>query len=138
MFVCVMRILKGHFREFDTIKVQQHIQHEYSKEMSEKSRVTCLGTIDANPSSHEGVQLIMDTLHHYVPETAGGDLLPLLINGDGLSMDRTRTAKINRCRAPTASTRLQGLVLSPQEFHLEALLLQVLWDYEFFNMASNF
>ena len=114
-----------HLRVCEDVVVPVHIPHRYSEEMSQKSSVTCLGTIDANPSSHEGTQVIMDALHAFVPQV-GDAVLPVLVNGDGLSIDRMRTAKINRCRAPTPTARLEGLITSPQEFHLEALLLQVI------------
>lgn len=101
------------------------MEHAYSAEMSERSKVISLGTIDANPSTHEGTLTIMEELHKYVPTGDDGKLFPVLVQGDGLSVDRMRTAKQRRCRTPTTTARLEGLVISPQEFHHEALHLQV-------------
>ena len=120
----VKRILVQHIGALKDISVEAHIPHAYSAQMRKKSRVVSLGVLDADPSSDEGTQKIMDHLHTFVPQEEQR-VIPILINGDGLSVDRMYSAKQRRCRAPTPQSRLDGLIPSPQEFHLEALLLQV-------------
>ena len=125
MAVCVERILHDHMQiRTDTSKNSGRVSHKYSVETTNKSEMFSLGLLDADPSSHEGVLNIMLWLH----ENCVADdqnIIPLLCNGDGLSIDRMRTAKERRCRGPTSADRLKVFVPSPQEFHLEALLLQV-------------
>ncbi len=70
--------------------------------------------------------MIMDCLHSYVP-TYGNDIFPILVNGDGLSVERMSHCLRNRCRAPTPAGRLDGLTVAPQEFHFESLMMQV-WN----------
>jgi (p)ppGpp synthase/HD superfamily hydrolase len=106
------------------VDVVQHVPHQYSQEMSKQSNLVTLGLINANPSSNDGVTQIMRELQRYCPRH-GDKVVSILCNGDGLSIDRMRSAKEKMVRAPTAVDRLEGLVSSPQEFHAEALFLQV-------------
>ena len=128
MTIIVMRLLKANLPYLDQVPVIKHIPHQYTDEMQQKSSLVSLGLIDANPSSNDGVTQIMRTLQRYCPLN-GDDVVPILCNGDGLSIDRMRSAKEKMVRAPTALDRLEGLVPSPQEFHAEALFLQVVYMY---------
>ena len=88
MIVCVERMLVDIFPLL-RVKIKQHVEHEYSQEMSGKSEIVCLGTLDASPSSHEGVLKIMEWLQNYCPRN-DQEIIPILCNGDGLSLDRMR------------------------------------------------
>lgn len=102
------------------------IPHQFSKELYGKSNVLNLGVVHENPSSSDGVLQIMRHLQTYCPD--GKDdhhVHSVLCNGDGLSVERMRTAKQDVARTPSSRTRLEGLVPSPQEFHKEGILMKV-------------
>ena len=82
--------------------------------------------VDANPSTTEGTIKIMEYLGKYVPHPVTGHL-PILCNGDGLSIERMVHAKRGRANAGDMVPGLQHLVESPQEFHKEMILLQVMY-----------
>ena len=60
-----------------------------------------------------------------VPRPVTGHL-PILCNGDGLSIERMVYAKRGRSNDGDMVQGLQHLVESPQEFHKEMILLQVI------------
>ena len=124
MIVVAMRMLRTHLTYCVEAEVEDHIEHEYSEQMSQKSELVNLGLFNANPSSNEGVTAIMGHLQEYCPQSED-NVIPILCNGDGLSIERMRTSKEKRCRTPTHLSRLEGIVPSPQEFHAEALFTQV-------------
>ena len=85
-----------------------------------------LGVVDADPSSTEGAIQIMEYLHKYTPDAQGGSYMPILCNGDGLSIERMVHAKRGRANSGDAEHCLQKLAESTQEFHKEMILLQVI------------
>lgn len=107
------------------------LHHRYTKEMSGKSSIVNLGVVHENPSTAHGVSQIMDHLQQYSPMENGETQVPILCNGDGLSIERMKAAIKYRARTPTSSSRLEGLLPSPQEFHKEGILLQVKLNAKF-------
>lgn len=81
--------------------------------------------IESNPSSTAGVINILEILHKYVPKH-NNKIWKIPVNGDGLSVERMRDAKLARAGADTAEGRFDGLEPVPQEFHKRAILMQVL------------
>lgn len=84
-----------------------------------------LGVVEANPSSTSGCIEIMSYLSQFVP-VVDGKTRPILCSGDGLSVERMCAAHRARANGGSESARLEGLVESPQEFHKEILLMQVI------------
>ena len=134
MTVIVRRILVRHIPAFAEMKVNANarIPHVLSHVMDMKSEVVNLGLLDADPSSTAGTVQIMTQLSKYVPEV-NGELLHIPCNGDGLSVERMTHAKRARSRA-VRHARLLGLEETPQEFHKEALLLQVKHKTKIFSL----
>ncbi len=129
MIVLVERILVCHIPALSNLssKVCHHLHHRYSAKMREATEVTNLGVIHADPSSTAGTIEIMEYLNRYIPMSDNGEQLHRVpCNGDGLSIERMVNAQKARARAVTPEGRLQGLVPSPQEFHKEGILMQVL------------
>ena len=126
MEILVQRTLVQHVPALQHIKnrVQQHIPHEYSDEMEEKSYIVNLGAVDANPSTTIGVIEVLQMLHQYVP-TNDQKLHRIICNGDQLSMERRTHAKHSRIRGESMEDRLEGVIETPQEFHKEGLMAQV-------------
>lgn len=128
MEVIVQRILVDNIPALQEVKatVIQHIAHDHSAEMTERSVIINLGAIDANPASTAGVIDVMTHLHQYVPAGAQEQSVRKVIcNGDQLSVERMTHSKRGRIRGPGPRQRLEGLVETPQEFHKEGIMLQV-------------
>lgn len=87
--IIVQRLLVEHVPALADLKgsVTRHIGHAHTKELSTKSKVVSLGTIDANPASTPGVIEVMEKLHDYIPEVEG-KLHKIVVNGDQLSVER--------------------------------------------------
>ena len=87
-----------------------------------------IGVFEANPSTTEGVRLIMDHLHQFVPwhgdeKTGSPHIIPC--HGDQLSCERMWEAKRTRAFNENRQERLLGLEPTPQEFHHRGIILQV-------------
>ena len=129
MEVIVQRILVKHITSLQELshRVVRHIPHAETEAMCSKSTVVNLGVIEANPASTPGVISILHHLQQYVPFKDDGSLVRNLVcNGDQLSVERMTHAKRARVRGPTPQARLEGFVETPQEFHREGLMMQVL------------
>lgn len=86
-----------------------------------------IGIIDENPSTIAGTIAIMEVLHNYVPSTPDYLLfIPIPCHGDQLSVERERDGKRSRAANATGWERLEGLIETPQEFHKDAILYQVM------------
>ncbi len=125
--VIVQRILTRHLEAFKELRstVTQHVPHAHSLEMASRSDVINLGTVEANPASTAGVIDIMEHLSRYVPSTPE-HVHRIPVNGDQLSVERMVHSKRARALGPTPMDRMEWIVETPQEFHKEAILLQVL------------
>ncbi len=134
MAIVVQRILVHHLPELKPLEafVPTHISHRFSGAMREASKVINLGVVDADPSSTAGTIHIMTHLQDYVP-LVGDQVHRLPCNGDGLSVERMIHAQRARVRGHTLLDRLGGLVPTPQEFHKEGILLQVV-RYNLYNL----
>ena len=126
--ILVQRMLVSHVSVFEELtgSITWHVPHPQSKEMAQKTTVVNLGVVEANPASTAGVIDIMTHLHQYVPEFEDGSVHVVPCNGDQLSIERMTHAKRARVQGHSAQDRLQGLLETPQEFHKEGILLQVI------------
>ena len=72
---------------------------------------------------------MIDILQHYqdcfVPITSDGDPVPTILYGDGLSCERAHDAQKARINGTSASSHLEGLYPSIQEWHSHLLNAQV-------------
>jgi hypothetical protein len=68
---------------------------------------------------------IMTHLQQYVPRTANGGMKPLLLGGDGLSIERAVGSQRARSDGITPEDRLDGLVAHSEDWHGHSIALQV-------------
>lgn len=85
----VRKIIVKHLTCFMDIKVEQHVQHEFSEEMTKKTTVINLGPIHADPTA--GTIEIMKKLQEHCPKKPDGQNLELVTNGDQMSCERYST-----------------------------------------------
>lgn len=84
-----------------------------------------IGTVKENPSTVPGVIGIMQNLSQHVPCDHHGEPVPILCNGDQLSVERMVQSKRSMASSGTAADALMGLIPCPQEFHRRCIGLQV-------------
>ena len=72
---------------------------------------------------------MIDILQHYqdkfVPVHEDGSPVPIILYGDGLSCERAHDAQKARINGYSRASRLEGLVLIIQEWHLHQVKAQV-------------
>ena len=68
---------------------------------------------------------IMEHLQQYVPTTDNGKMIPLLLGGDALSVERGEGAQRARQDARTQDLRLDGFVWKSEDWHAHVIALQV-------------
>lgn len=88
-----------------------------------------LGVVSSNPGSKTGLIKIMKFLHEYVP-TVDEAPMPILCCADTPSVERMIHCRRDRNGGQTPAQRLEGLIPTPQEFHKEMFLLQVIQQME--------
>ena len=114
------RILVEHlpyFQKHYSDCVQPHILHEESEKSSEKSMVWNLCVIEEDPGSTAGSIAVAKHLSQYVPVYPSGKPYPLLVNGDGGTVERLVQGKKMMAAEHTPLNRLEGLDFVPGEFH---------------------
>ena len=126
MNIIVQRILIAHMPYFKDCPYPDHIKHEYSTQLAEKSHVVSLGVIQENPGTLEGNRHVMTKLHDYVPFPAGKAYQPIGIpvHGDAATVLGMMKAKTSKRVANTPTERLEGIWPVPGEFHRRMLYLQ--------------
>lgn len=67
---------------------------------------------------------IIEHLQQYVPKTENR-MIPILLGGDGLSVERGESAKRARLDAITPEDRLDGFIWKSEDWHGHVLSLQV-------------
>ncbi|CAG2244501.1 unnamed protein product [Mytilus edulis] len=125
MGILIQRILKKHCAAFEGADVCMHIPHRYSKESSKKIRDCqpwCLKR--KPPASCRGVIEIMKYLKQYIPLDPNAMPIPIICNGDQLSVERMVTGRLAMAVSEEAEDQLVGLIPRPQGFHKRCILLQ--------------
>ncbi|XP_071137079.1 uncharacterized protein [Mytilus edulis] len=109
--------------------VEYHIQHQYAKQSEKKSNIIPLGILEKDENIMEQMIEIMEHLQQYVPTTENGKMIPLLLGGDALSVERGDGAQRARQDARTPEQRLDGYLWKSEDWHGHIISLQ-----ESFNM----
>ncbi|CAG2248808.1 unnamed protein product [Mytilus edulis] len=125
MGIRIQRIRKKHCAAFEVADVCMHMPHRYSKESSKKSEIVNLGVLKENPASCRGVIEIMKYLKQYIPLDPNAMPIPIICNGDQLSVERMVTGRLAMAVSEEAEDQLVGLIPRPQGFHKRCILLQV-------------
>ena len=136
--VLIQRILKQNFHCFKMSNVVQHIEHQYSKEINQKSNVAMVGVQLENPGTLEGMSAVTTHLQQFVPRPNGVEAapVPIQIHGDAATVLMMMTSMRSRRFALQRSDRLDGLWPVPGEFHRRMLHLQDSYT-ELYNTESS-
>ncbi|CAG2244498.1 unnamed protein product [Mytilus edulis] len=99
------------------------ISTQIFQESSKKSEIVNLGVLKENPASCRGVIEIMKYLKQYIPLDPNAMPIPIICNGDQLSVERMVTGRLAMA-VSEAEDQLVGLIPRPQGFHKRCILLQ--------------
>ncbi|CAC5411173.1 unnamed protein product [Mytilus coruscus] len=105
--------------------VEFHIQHPYSELSAKKSNVIPLGILEKDENITEQMIQVVEHLQQYVPRTTDGKMMPILLGGDALSVERGEAASRARLDAITAEDRLDGFIWKSEDWHGYVISLQV-------------
>ena len=105
------------FRKF----VPNHILHEYSVEMNQKSEERSLGLIFENENTTDGMAKILESLHGYVPD----GVAKVVFGGDQLTCERATGVQRLRQTGRTKSERLDGFLPTAESWHAKMCLMTV-------------
>jgi hypothetical protein len=127
--ILIARMLVQHLTFLQPFRkcVPQHIQHEYSEIMKQKSTVVPIGVIPKNENVTEEMVQIMEDLQMYAPTLTQGEhsLKRILFCGDQLTVERARSSQEARINSDTMQEALLGLEPAIADWHAEANFLQV-------------
>ncbi|CAC5368439.1 unnamed protein product [Mytilus coruscus] len=104
--------------------VEFHIQHPYSELSAKKSNVIPLGILEKDENITEQMIQVVEHLQQYVPRTKDGKMMPILLGGDALSVERGEAASRARLDAITAEDRLDGFIWKSEDWHGHVISLQ--------------
>ncbi|CAC5384007.1 unnamed protein product [Mytilus coruscus] len=104
--------------------VEFHIQHPYSELSAKKSNVIPLGILEKDENITEQMIQVVEHLQQYVPGTKDGKMIPILLGGDALSVERGEAASRARLDAITAEDRLDGFIWKSEDWHGHVISLQ--------------
>lgn len=68
---------------------------------------------------------IVEHLQQYVPRTTDNKMIPILLGGDALSVERGEAARRARCDLFSLEDRLDGMVWKSEDWHGHVISLQV-------------
>ncbi|CAC5417649.1 unnamed protein product [Mytilus coruscus] len=104
--------------------VEFHIQHPYSELSAKKNNVIPLGILEKDENITEQMIQVVEHLQQYVPRTKDGKMMPILLGGDALSVERGEAASRARLDAITAEDRLDGFIWKSEDWHGHVISLQ--------------
>ena len=84
-----------------------------------------IGVVPESPGTTVGMIRILDRLHELIASKADGRPRPTQTSVDVGAAENILSAKRVRAGAPNQWARLEAIVEDPQEFHRDALQLQV-------------
>ena len=91
--------------------------------------------MEKNEIFTEDMVKILETYQQYVP-VIDGEQCKILCGGDGLTTKRGVDAQYARADAPTASDRLEGIIMKSEDWHEAILCLQVITNLIYFQKNS--
>lgn len=115
--ICHKLLFLGSYKKY----VPSHINHQYSKEMSQKTECVNLGIIPENSNTSEGMMHILENLHQYIDETKE----PTVFGGDQLTEERAHGVQKLRRTATSRESRLDGFLPTAESWHAKMAFLKV-------------
>ncbi|CAB3990217.1 Hypothetical predicted protein, partial [Paramuricea clavata] len=127
--ILVSRVISKYLDSFKHLQdcVVRHISHKYSKEMSQKSDICCLGLQFSNPNiAGEMAQLIMTNQQKYAPSNMVNDVPDILMevpmHGDQLFEERCRNVQWTFQDGTSKYDRLEGITTEAADWHAKVNL----------------
>jgi hypothetical protein len=84
-----------------------------------------LGILEKDENITEQMVEIVEHLQQYVPRTTDNKIIPILLGGDALSVERGEAARRARSDSFLPEDRLDGLVWKSEDWHGHVISLQV-------------
>jgi len=84
-----------------------------------------LGILEKDENITEQMVEIVEHLQQYVPRTTHNKMIPILLGGDALSVERGEAARRARSDSFSPEDRLDGLVWKSEDWHGHVISLQV-------------
>lgn len=128
LVVLVSRLLTQYFKDLAPLSksVPQHIQHQFTHEMSQKSEVAVVDVLMKNEARHSDMVDIMRTMQGYL-----GDQYPaenrIASGGDQLTCERQTGSQRHLMDGDTPRDRLQLLEPQCEDWHCLVIMLSVSW-----------
>ncbi|CAG2202794.1 unnamed protein product [Mytilus edulis] len=135
--ILIQRVLVENIIELKECKefVIYHIPHQFSKESRKKSCVIPLGILEKDENKTEEMIEIIEHLHQYTPK-AHDKMMPLLMGGDGLSVERGEGAQKARADGISQEDRLEGFIWKSEDWHAHVISLQDTFNQLFKGTSS--
>ncbi|CAC5356294.1 unnamed protein product [Mytilus coruscus] len=103
--------------------VTYHIPHQYTEESKKKSVIVPLGIMEKDENKTEEMIEVIEHLQQYVPRDGQQKMMPLLLGGDALSVERGDAAQ---------KARADG----SEDWHGHVITLQEIYDLHFKGTSS--
>ncbi|CAC5390067.1 unnamed protein product [Mytilus coruscus] len=148
--ILIQRVLVENIKELKDCKefVIYHIPHQFSKESRKK--VVCalviinnniifqipLGILEKDENKTEEMIEIIEHLQQYTPK-AHDKMMPLLMGGDGLSVERWEGAQRARADGISQEDRLEGFIWKSEDWHAHVISLQDTFNQLFKGTSSS-
>ena len=125
LVILVSRALTDYFPQLASFRkvIEKHIQHRYSREMSQKSEVYVLDVLMKNEAKHKDMIDIMTTLQEYLGDD--DDERRVLSGGDQLTVERQVGAQRHLMCGNTVKERLEILEPVSEDWHFRLCLIAV-------------
>lgn len=126
LVVLVARLLTEYFKDLTPLSksVPQHIQHQFTHQMSQKSEVAVMDVLMKNEARHSDMVDIMRTMQGYL-----GDEYPaahrVASGGDQLTCERQTGSQRHLMDGDTPRDRLQLLEPQCEDWHCLVIMLSV-------------
>jgi hypothetical protein len=117
----IRRMLVKHMMYFKPLQndtsIQWYIQHPYSEQSTQKSKILSLGILDINQSTTNGTKEILNYINKYFPQR-GQRKLPMVVEGDALTVKMITTTMNHLCNSDPKDDKLDGPCPGLGQFHL--------------------
>lgn len=88
-----------------------------------------MGILEKDENITEQMIEVMQHLQQYVPKTNDGKLIPIMLGGDALSVERGEAASQARMDAITDEDTLEGFTWKSEDWHGHVISLQVFRNF---------
>ncbi|XP_076073057.1 uncharacterized protein LOC143044781 [Mytilus galloprovincialis] len=136
--ILIQRALVDHISALKDCKefVTYHIPHQYTEESKKKSVIVPLGIMEKDENKTEEMIEVIEHLQQYVPRDGQRKMMPLLLGGDALSVERGDAAQKARADGVNQEDRLEGFIWKSEDWHGHVITLQEIYNLHFKGTSS--